>query len=45
MYTRRTVIAALALSAIVTTAPIAQAQDESIVVASTTSTQAASSCA
>jgi tungstate transport system substrate-binding protein len=39
MHTRRTVIAALALGAIVTTAPLAQAQDKSIVVASTTSTQ------
>jgi tungstate transport system substrate-binding protein len=39
MHTRRTVIAALALGAIVATAPIAQAQDKSIVVASTTSTQ------
>jgi tungstate transport system substrate-binding protein len=39
MHTRRTVIAALALGAIVATAPLAQAQDKSIVVASTTSTQ------
>lgn len=39
MHTRRTVIAALALGAIVTTTPLAQAQDKSIVVASTTSTQ------
>jgi tungstate transport system substrate-binding protein len=39
MHTRRTVIAALALSAAVAAAPIAQAQDKSIVVASTTSTQ------
>src|ERR1700748_107701 len=39
MHTRRTVIAALAVAAIVTTAPLAQAQDKSIVVASTTSTQ------
>jgi tungstate transport system substrate-binding protein len=39
MHTRRTVIAALALGAAVAAAPIAQAQDKSIVVASTTSTQ------
>jgi tungstate transport system substrate-binding protein len=39
MHTRRTAIAALALGAIVATAPLAQAQDKSIVVASTTSTQ------
>ena len=39
MHTRRTVIAALAVAAIVTTTPLAQAQDKSIVVASTTSTQ------
>src|ERR1700757_4979842 len=39
MHTRRTVIAALALGAAVAAAPIAQAQDISIVVASTTSTQ------
>jgi tungstate transport system substrate-binding protein len=39
MHTRRTVIAALALGAIVATAPIGRAQDKSIVVASTTSTQ------
>ena len=39
MHTRRTVIAALALGAIFATAPLAQAQDKSIVVASTTSTQ------
>src|SRR6201985_2695845 len=39
MHTRRTVIAALAVAAIVTTPPLAQAQDKSIVVASTTSTQ------
>jgi tungstate transport system substrate-binding protein len=39
MHTRRTVVAALALGAIVATAPFAQAQDKSIVVASTTSTQ------
>jgi tungstate transport system substrate-binding protein len=39
MHTRRTVIAALALGAVVAVAPMAQAQDKSIVVASTTSTQ------
>jgi tungstate transport system substrate-binding protein len=39
MHTRRTLIAALALGAVIVTAPIAQAQDNSIVVASTTSTQ------
>jgi tungstate transport system substrate-binding protein len=39
MHTRRTVIAALALGAIVATTSLAQAQDKSIVVASTTSTQ------
>ena len=39
MHTRRTVIAALALGVIFATAPLAQAQDKSIVVASTTSTQ------
>ena len=39
MHTRRTVLAALALGVIFATAPLAQAQDKSIVVASTTSTQ------
>jgi tungstate transport system substrate-binding protein len=39
MHTRRTVIAALALGAVVAVTPMAQAQDKSIVVASTTSTQ------
>jgi tungstate transport system substrate-binding protein len=39
MYTRRTVIAALALGTVFAAAPMAQAQDKSIVVASTTSTQ------
>ena len=39
MFNRRTLIAAAALGAIVFAAPVAQAQDKSIVVASTTSTQ------
>ena len=39
MHNRRTLIAALTLGAIVIAAPVAQAQDKSIVVASTTSTQ------
>jgi tungstate transport system substrate-binding protein len=39
MHNRRTLIAALALGAVVIAAPIAQAEDKSIVVASTTSTQ------
>jgi len=39
MFNRRTLIAATALGAIVLTPPIASAQDKSIVVASTTSTQ------
>ena len=39
MHNRRTLIAALTLGAIVVAAPVAQAQDKSIVVASTTSTQ------